>query len=40
MAIIYPETHNGALGPIVRAFTEPDDRVRALWQEGRTRREN
>lgn len=40
MAISYPETLDGALGPIVRAFTEPDDRVRALWQEGRAHREN
>jgi hypothetical protein len=39
MAISYPAKLNEALGPIVHAFTETDERVRALWKEGRARRE-
>ncbi|MFP6735552.1 MAG: class I SAM-dependent methyltransferase [Rhodospirillales bacterium] len=40
MAISYPAALDAALAPIVRAFTESDERVRALWKEGRARREN
>ena len=39
MAISYPADQDAALGAIVHAFTETDERVRALWQEGRARRE-
>jgi hypothetical protein len=38
MAISYPAALDAALGPIVGAFTETDERVRALWKEGRARR--
>ena len=40
MAISYPAEQDAALGPIVGALTETDERVRALWKEGRARREN
>jgi hypothetical protein len=40
MAISYPARLDNALGPIVGAFTETDERVRALWKENRARREN
>ena len=39
MAISYPGDQDAVLGPIVGAFTETDERVRALWKEGRARRE-
>lgn len=38
MAISYPPALEAEIGPIARAFTETDERVRALWEEGRARR--
>ncbi len=40
MAISYPSELESSLGPVVNAFTETDERVRALHKEGRERLNN